>query len=447
SSRAASVKRSASMTRGYALSVVMSSYLITVPPASRHTAEYRHGTRARTPCLPWRPRRPAVKLRGLELSSQRSHHCLGVAEDHAGVGLVEQRVLHTGEARLHGPLEHEGGLGLVYVDDGHAVQRTALVFTRCRVDDVVGPDHHGYVYRVHTRVDVPWLDQLLVCHVGLCQQHVHVARHAAGNRVDGVAHLGAVGLEQVSQRCDDVRGLSDSHAVPGDEHDAARGFENVVGVRWRQGLDLALDSCGACWRDRAEATEQHVGKRAVHRFAHDLGEDQTGGTDQRTRHDEHVVAYDEARSRGSDTRVTIEERDHDRHVGAADGQHGQDTEHQRQRYDDEQDGVGSRRVDDEHDAEDDGSTDDRGIDQLLGGEEYRFACYALGELEPCQYRPADGAAADQDGEEDRDGGDGGGVGVDQVLDPADQQRRETAGAVEQSHGLWHLGHLYPSRKY
>src|SRR5690606_11117957 len=143
----------------------------------------------------------------------------------------------------------------------------------------------------------------------------------------------------------------------------------------------------------------------------------------------------------------IEERDHDRHVGAADGQHGQDTEHQRQRYDDEQDGVGSRRVDDEHDAEDDGSTDDRGIHQLLGGEEYRFACYALGELEPCQYRPADGDAADQDGEEDRDGSDGVGIGVDQVLDPADQQRREAAGAVEQSHRLRHLGHLYAPRQY
>src|SRR5690606_9621081 len=88
SSRAASVKRSASMTRGYALSVVMSSYLITDTLASRHTEECRHGTRARTPRIPWRPRRPAVKLLGLELSSQCSHHCLGVAEDHAGVGLV-----------------------------------------------------------------------------------------------------------------------------------------------------------------------------------------------------------------------------------------------------------------------------------------------------------------------------------------------------------------------
>src|SRR5690606_26993154 len=115
--------------------------------------------------------------------------------------------------------------------------------------------------------------------------------------------------------------------------------------------------------------------------------------------------------------------------------------------DEEQDGVGPRRVDDEQHSQDHGPTDDGGVDQLLRREQYRFAGYPFGELEPRQYRPADGDAADEDGEEEGDGGDGVRVGVGEVLDPPDQQRRQTARTVEQRHGLGHLGHLDAPGQY
>jgi hypothetical protein len=59
------------------------------------------------------------------------------------------------------------------------------------------------------------ISELRVGHVGLGQQHVHVARHAAGHRVDGVRDLDAASLEQVRQLADAVLRLGDRQAVAG----------------------------------------------------------------------------------------------------------------------------------------------------------------------------------------------------------------------------------------
>jgi hypothetical protein len=44
-------------------------------------------------------------------------------------------------------------------------------------------------YLLHLRVDVVHLAQLVVGNVGLGQQHVHVAGHAAGDRVHAEIHV------------------------------------------------------------------------------------------------------------------------------------------------------------------------------------------------------------------------------------------------------------------
>ena len=50
-------------------------------------------------------------------------HLLGVAEQHHGVVLVEQRVVDAGVARRHRALDEEHRLGLVDVEHRHAVDR------------------------------------------------------------------------------------------------------------------------------------------------------------------------------------------------------------------------------------------------------------------------------------------------------------------------------------
>jgi hypothetical protein len=66
-----------------------------------------------------------------------------------------------------------------------------------RVGHVVGADDEGDVGLANSRVDVLQLEDLVVGHVGLGQQHVHVARHAAGHRMDRVFDRHALFLELV----------------------------------------------------------------------------------------------------------------------------------------------------------------------------------------------------------------------------------------------------------
>ena len=169
-------------------------------------------------------------------------------------------------------------------------------------------------------------------HVGFGEQHVHVAGHAAGDRVDRVLDLDAFLLELVGQLADRVLRLRDRHPVAGDD-------DHFVGVGEHRGDVVGADGAHvllpwppappAVGLHRAERAEQHVGDRAVHRFAHQHGEQRARRADQRAGDDQHVVAEHEAgRCRGQ-AGERVEQRDDDRHVGAADRQHEQDAQHER----------------------------------------------------------------------------------------------------------------------
>ena len=67
----------------------------------------------------------------------------------------------------------------VDVEDRHAVDRRVGLVARVGVRDVVGADDERDVGAVELAVDVVHLLELVVGHVGLGEQHVHVARHAA----------------------------------------------------------------------------------------------------------------------------------------------------------------------------------------------------------------------------------------------------------------------------
>ena len=68
--------------------------------------------------------------------------------------------------------------------------------------------------------------QPVVGNVGLGQQHVHVARHAAGHRVDGELHVDAAPRQVVEQFADLVLRLRHRQAVSRHDDHAAGGFQN-----------------------------------------------------------------------------------------------------------------------------------------------------------------------------------------------------------------------------
>ncbi len=92
------------------------------------------------------------------------------------------------------------------------------------------------------------------------------------------------------------------------------------GHRFGMGLDhLAVDGFAGGGL-AAPAAEDHRDERTVHAATHDVGQDRARGADQRAGHDQQIVAQRKANRRRGPARVGIQHRDHDRHVGAADGQ-------------------------------------------------------------------------------------------------------------------------------
>ena len=92
-------------------------------------------------------------------------------------------------------------------------------------------------------------------------------------------------------------------------------------------------SCGSPGPDgvhRPERPEQHVAERAVHRPAHDDGEDDPGRAVERPGHDQQLDVEHDAQGGGREAGVAVQQRDHRRHVGAADRDDQEDAEGQRQ---------------------------------------------------------------------------------------------------------------------
>ena len=120
---------------------------------------------------------------------------------------------------IHRTLDGEHDLRLVGVDDGHAEDRAVLVEPRRRIDDVVGADDERHVAARHLGVDVVHLDQPVVGNLRFGQQHVHVAGHAAGDRMDGELHVDAALRQLLVEIVHPVLRLRDGHAVSGNDDD------------------------------------------------------------------------------------------------------------------------------------------------------------------------------------------------------------------------------------
>ena len=113
-----------------------------------------------------------------------------------------------------------------------------------------------------------------------------MARHPAGDGVDGVLHFDALALQEVRHLADLVLRLRHGEPVAGDDDDflrVAHQDRRVVGRRLADGqafLDIAGTGAGRAVA-AAEAAEEDVRERAVHRVAHDPREDEPARADER----------------------------------------------------------------------------------------------------------------------------------------------------------------------
>ena len=160
-------------------------------------------------------------------------------------------------------------------------------------------------------------------------------------------------------------------------------------------LDLHRRAGGA-----AEAAEDDRDEVAVHRLAHDVGEDRARGADERAGDDQQVVRQREADRGRRPARVAVEHRDDDRHVGAAD-RHDQvpADEAGDERDEDHRPDAGAGEVED---AEEQAKEPGADVDQVPVRQGQRLRGDLPGELAVGDDRAGEGDGADQDAEEDLD---------------------------------------------
>eukprot|EP00053_Salpingoeca_punica_P012955 m.116409 g.116409 ORF g.116409 m.116409 type:complete len:1093 (-) comp16076_c1_seq1:125-3403(-) len=261
---------------------------------------------------------------GLQAGLEGVADGLCVAEEHVGVGLEEDRVVDVGVACAEGALHDDDLLGVPDGEDGHAGNGRIRVVQGGGVDRVVGADDEGDVSVGKVVVDLLHLQDNVVGHVGLGQQDVELARHAAGHRVDAKAHLDAALRQHLGNVGNGVLGLGHGQAVAG-HNDHALGVGQHLHRLLHVGLGvraLHLHGLAAAARQRGDAAENHVDQRAVHGHAHDVGENGAGRANQRADNRQQVVVQHKALGAERPAAVRVEHGDDHRHVRAADrGRH------------------------------------------------------------------------------------------------------------------------------
>ncbi|MPL99903.1 hypothetical protein SDC9_46124 [bioreactor metagenome] len=388
---------------------------------------------------------------------------LRVAVEHPRVLLVEQRVLDAGIARALAALRDENLLRLPHFQHRHAGDRRVRVFLRRRVHDVVRADHDRHVGFREVVVDLVHLHDDVVGHLRLGQKHVHVPGQTARDRVDREADVLALAAQDRGQLRHRHLRLRHGHAI-------ARNDDHAVGVAQRIGHALRVDRHLLAGhfhrraRRAAEAAEDHRDERAVHRLAHDVGQDCARGADEGAGHDQQIVAEREADRRRGPARIAVQHRHHDRHVGAADA-HDQviaDEEGQK-RHHDQRPGPGAVHEGDEH-----GERQQRGarVQQVAARQLLRLAVDLAGKLAEGDDRAGEGDSPDEDAEEQLDAQDvqldrrlvrdkrgkaGERLARGRVHGPdarhleigviADEHGGKTDEAVQRRDELRHLGHL------
>ncbi len=149
-----------------------------------------------------------------------------------------------------------------------------------------------------------------------------MARQTPGNRVDTKAYLDTARAQFLGNFRHRILRLRHRHTVPwGDDHRVGI-FQHFGGFF---GVNLAVFAHFFFATGRGtvgtKTTGNHANERTVHRLTHDVRQNGTGRTYQRTGNDQQVVAEHKARRRRRPTGVGVQHGDDYRHICPADRRH------------------------------------------------------------------------------------------------------------------------------
>ena len=109
-------------------------------------------------------------------------------------------------------------------------------------------------------VDLVEVEEVVVRHVRLSEEHVHVPRHAPCNWMDGEAHTTTTLLNQLGKFSYSVLGLRHRHAVARNNDDVTGVADAHRGVFWGDAARCeALSTlCRDCLLLATKRAEEHV---------------------------------------------------------------------------------------------------------------------------------------------------------------------------------------------
>src|SRR6185437_4924141 len=269
-----------------------------------------------------------------------------------------------------------------------------FVFFRCWIGDVIRADYKGDISLRKFGIDVLEFKHFVVGYIRFSEQYIHVAWHTACDRMNCVFDFDTFLFQLVGHFTKRMLRLGDRHAVSRYDDDFRGVLQDVRGILGRAELYRALLNAGARPRGfSAKAAKDDGNEGPVHPLAHDVGQNRARRADQCASDDQRRIPEGEADTSSRPSRIGIEHRDHDRHVGAADRNDDQYAEDERQRDDDPE--IHHALGDEEAVNKKDQSCGEREIDGMPPRQRDWLAAHAPRQLEECDYRACERDGADR----------------------------------------------------
>src|ERR1043166_2006569 len=127
--------------------------------------------------------------RAAKLAHYRADKGLSIAEEHQRFVKVVKRIINSRETCCHASLDDHHCSRLIDIKDRHAIDGAARIRSRRGIRHVVGANDQSDIGLRKVPVDDVHFKELVVGDVGLGEQHVHVAGHASGNRVNAETYI------------------------------------------------------------------------------------------------------------------------------------------------------------------------------------------------------------------------------------------------------------------
>ena len=140
-----------------------------------------------------------------------------------------ERILYAGITRFEVVVADNHVGSLVYIQYRHAVDGRTLGIAGCGVQYVVCPNYDSGIYFGKVIVDSLHLKEIVVGHIRLGKEYVHMPRHTTGHRMDGKANLCAPLAESIGKLLYLVLSLSQRHTIAGYDNYALGGGEYLTG--------------------------------------------------------------------------------------------------------------------------------------------------------------------------------------------------------------------------